>query len=161
VRDGDGGLRPAARQLRAGRAGVVMADVSSLDERRWEILLDVARDVAPASADLDAAGRDRFRAIVDHALAARPAGVRRQFATFLRAISLLAVVRFGRPFERLDPVRRERLLRWLQDCPVSLLRKGFWGLKALVFMGVYAQTETAARIGYTPSFDGNARLSRD
>ena len=135
-----------------------MAGVTSLDERQWAFLLDVARDIAPDTASFDAAGRERFRAIVDHALAARPAGVRRQFATFLGAIRMLGVMRFGRPFDRLDAARRARLFRWLQDCPVGLLRKGFWGLKALVFMGTYAQPEVAPGLHYTPSFDGNAHL---
>jgi len=132
--------------------------VGSLTERQWAFLADVVGDLVPSMHDADAAARREFRAIVDRALAARPAAVRRQFATFLTVLRLAPAARFGAPYPRLDPVRRRRVLAWFQDCPVSLLRKGFWGLKALVFMGHYAQPTTAPRIHYEPPFDGNARL---
>jgi hypothetical protein len=50
------------------------------------------------------------------------------------------------------------VLRWFEDCPVGLLRKGFWGLKAMVFMGYYGQPETNELVGYAPELDGKARL---
>ena len=135
-----------------------MAAVTPLNERQWAFLADVARDLVPETAGLDAAGWARFREIVAHALALRPPAVRRQFATFLSLVRLAPALRFGAPFDRLPAERRARVLRWLHDCPLALLRKGFWGLKALAFMGYYAQVETAPAIHYTPSFDGNARL---
>ena len=52
----------------------------------------------------------------------------------------------------------DALLRWFEDCPVSLLRKGLWGLKAMVFMGYYGQPETNELVGYAPDFDGRAGL---
>jgi hypothetical protein len=132
--------------------------VSSLNERQWAFLEDVAGDVVPAMGAADREVRRDFREIIDKALAARPAGVRRQFGTFLAVLRLAPVVRFGASYPRLDPERRRRVLAWFQDCPVSLFRKGFWGVKALVFMGFYAQLATAPQIHYEPSFDGNARL---
>ena len=67
-------------------------------------------------------------------------------------------MRFGRPFESLAGDRQDRVLRWLEGGPVSLLRKGFWGLKVMVFMGYYGQVESWPEIGYAPERDGNARL---
>ncbi|MBD3857823.1 MAG: hypothetical protein IFK92_15125 [Acidobacteria bacterium] len=43
----------------------------------------------------------------------------------------------------------------LQD---RILRKGFWGLKAMIFMGYYGQPETNEIVGYAPELDGRARL---
>lgn len=124
-----------------------------------EAMLDAAaRLIVPELASADEATWQRFHATVDDALGEREPGVRRQFAVFLRLLDLLAVVRFGRLLEKLDVAKQQRLLSWLQDASPSLLRKGFWGLKTLVFMGYYAQPDVAASLGYRPSFDGNERL---
>lgn len=132
--------------------------MSSLSEAKWTFLEDVAGDLVPAMKGADTDTRRLFREIVDRALAARPEGVRRQFGTFLVVLRLAPVARFGSAYPRLDAEHRRRVLTSFQDCPVSLLRKGFWGLKALVFMGYYAQPATAPRIHYEPSFDGLAGL---
>lgn len=112
----------------------------------------------PEIGDLDADGSSRFAEIVDGALQDRDPGMRRQFAVFLSVIRWAPLFRFARPFHRLDPARQERFLRWLQDCPVSLLRKGFWGLKAMAFMGYYGQDAVRRDVGYLPEFDGNSKL---
>lgn len=135
-----------------------MTRVEIFNERQWSFLESVAGDIVPAMATADATVRTEFRSIIERALAARPASVRRQFGTFLQVLRLAPLVRFGAPYTGLDAERRRRVLAWFQDCPVSLLRKGFWGLKALAFMGYYAQPDTGPRIHYEPLFDGNARL---
>jgi hypothetical protein len=121
-------------------------------------LLAVARRIAPPLAELDAAGVARFEVIVQQALAHRPPGVQRQFRLLLKAVSLLAIVRHGAPFSRLGSDRQDGLLRFLQDGPSRRLRVGFWGLKTLVFMGIYGQTEIAPRLAYAPSSRGNEHL---
>jgi len=98
----------------------------------------------------------RMLGIVDAALQDRDPGTRKQLGTFLSIIRWTPVVRFGRPLDRLAPERRDATLRWFQDCPVGVLRKGFWGLKTLVFMGYYGRPECWAEIGYAPEFDGRA-----
>ncbi|HEX6589207.1 MAG TPA: gluconate 2-dehydrogenase subunit 3 family protein [Longimicrobiales bacterium] len=108
----------------------------------------VASIVAPATAALDEAGWQRVEDIVEHALAERPARMRRQLVVFIRLIDGLALARHRRRFRSLDHARATRLLESLQDSPVLLLRRGFWGLRTLVYMGWYAQPETARRIGY-------------
>jgi len=116
----------------------------------------VAETITPEVASLDVDGRARMETIVDTALQDRDAGTRKQFGTFLGVIRLAPVLRFGRAFDRLDGARRNAVLRWFEDCPISLLRKGFWGLKVLVFMGYYGQSEHWDEIGYAPDFDGRA-----
>ena len=108
----------------------------------------VAHTVVPDTAALDEAGWQRLEAIVEQALADRPERVRRQLAVFIRLIDALALARHARRFRSLPPGQRVALLEQLQDAPVLLLRRGFWGLRTLVLMGWYAQPETADRIGY-------------
>ena len=122
------------------------------------MLEEVAHRVVPESADLDGDGREHFLAIIDRALGDRPPPLRRQIGVFLGLIRWAPLVRFGAPFTRLSPERRDSVLRWLQDGPVALFRKGFWGLKALVFMGYYGRPEVWPKIGYTAEADGRAGL---
>jgi len=132
--------------------------MDSLSADRVAILWQVASRVVPETASLNAAGRADFERIVDGALSDRPAGVRRQFGVFLKVIRFAPVLRYGRTFERLSEDRRDAVLRWFQDGPVSLFRTGFWGLKAIVFMGYYGRPEVWREIGYAPEFDSRERL---
>lgn len=129
-----------------------------LRDRQWELLFSVAARLVPEAAALTVAQREEFRAIVADALGDRPEAMRRQFRAFLGIVERGPLVRFGAPFPALAPERQDRVLRWLQDCPVALLRKGFWGMKALVLMGYYARPAAAAEVGWTPSFRGNEKL---
>ena len=129
-----------------------------IPESKLAFLLRTAEALVPEAAALDDEARSAFAAIVEEALEARPAGVRRQLSLFLTVLRLAPVVRWGVPLDRLTPARREAALRWFENAPLTLLRKGFWGVKALTFMGYYARPEAAAGIGYVPSFDGNSRL---
>jgi len=54
----------------------------------------------------------------------------------------------GFEFVLVDPARRTRLLSALQDSPVLLLRRGFWGLRTLIFLGYYTRPAVAAEIGW-------------
>lgn len=122
------------------------------------ILRVLAARIVPETGGLDDAGMGRFLAIVDGALMDREPAVRRKLATFLGVLRRAPVLRYGRPFEKLSAERQDAVLAWFEDCPVGLLRAGFWGLKAMVFMGYYGQPETNALIGYTPERDGGRRL---
>jgi hypothetical protein len=132
--------------------------MKSLSQDKAEFLQVLAARIVPELTDLDAAGLGRFFGIIDDALQNRPASVRGQFAVFLGVLRWAPVTRYGGPFENLRGDRQDAVLRWFEDCPVSLLRKGFWGLKAMVFMGYYGQPETNALVGYAPSFDGRDGL---
>ena len=114
----------------------------------------VAATVVPATASLDDAGWARLESIVEQALAERPARMQRQLIVFIRAIDALALARHGRRLRALPLDRRVRLLERLQDAPLLLLRRGFWGLRTLIYMGWYAQRGTADRIGYRGGIHG-------
>lgn len=129
-----------------------------LSESQWNLLLAVGARVVPETAALTPAQCDQWRAVIADALGDRPEAMRRQFRAFLGIIERGPMLRFGAPFSALAPERQDRVLRWLQDAPVELLRKGFWGLKTLVLMGYYARPEAAAEVGWNPSFAGNEKL---
>jgi len=133
-----------------------MLVMKSLSVKHAAFFMVVAETITPEVASLDADGRARLEAIVDTALQDRDAATRKQIGTFLSVIRTAPTLRYGRPFDRLDPDRRNAVLRWFENCPISLLRKGFWGLKVLVFMGYYGQEENWSGIGYAPEFDGRA-----
>lgn len=129
-----------------------------LNESQWRFFLTVAARVVPAVPRLDAPAQARFRDIVLKALTDRPRAVQRQFGLFLHLIRWAPLLRYGARFEGLRPERQDTVLRWLLDAPLGTLRSGFWGLRALVFMGYYARPEVWAEIRYAPSFHGNELL---
>jgi hypothetical protein len=134
------------------------ATVSPLSQRQWGFFLAVAARVVPAIASLDEAGRERFAAIVGTALAGRPRPLQRQFALFLGVVRWAPALRYGAPFDRLGPAAQDAVLRWFMNAPAAKLRGGFWGVRALAFMGFYGQPELWSAIRYAPSFSGNEFL---
>jgi hypothetical protein len=104
--------------------------------------------VVPEASALDEKGWSDLEALVEKTLARRPAATRRQLALFLRAIEFLPRLRWGRAFTACGPPERTRVLSGLEHAPLLLLRRGFWGVRTLVFLGYYARPEGAAEIGY-------------
>ncbi len=134
--------------------------MSALDDSQWALLMAVAARVTPETAGLDDTGKRDFKGLIDTALGQRPAAVQKQFGTLLKIVRLAPVFRYGKPFDKLSPQQQDAVLAWFQDAPVTLLRKGTWGLKAMVFMGYYGRPEAAAQVHWTPEFDGNTELAR-
>lgn len=97
-------------------------------------------------------------AAIRTAIAKRPPALQRQLKLFLAILRFLPVARYGAPFERLRTNQQIAMLTWFQCAPVSLLRKGFWGLKALIFMGYYGRPEIGPDLGYRPAANGNDLL---
>lgn len=108
----------------------------------------IAVTVVPEASALDESGWSALQALVEKTLSKKPAGMQRQLVTFIRAIEHLPRLRWGRPFTALSPEERTRFLSGFEHAPVLLLRRGFWGLRTLVFLGYYARPEAAEAIGY-------------
>jgi hypothetical protein len=104
--------------------------------------------VLPTREALDEEGWQRALSIIEHALATRPAGVRRQIRLFLLLINLLPFLTTGRTFQRLSPERRANFLERLQRSRLVPIRRGIWGVRTLLFMGYYLQDPVRERIGY-------------
>ena len=103
--------------------------------------------IVPEAAQLQPAGWQELEGIVQATLDERPAFLKRRFRLLLRLLDVLALFRFRRRFPALDPILRARLLASLQDSPLALFRKGFWGLKTLVLMGYYGRAGAGTEIG--------------
>lgn len=108
----------------------------------------IATTVVPEAERLDAAGWAELERLVEKMLEPRPAAVRRQLQMLIRAIGFLPVLRRGRPFKQLSLPERTRFLSGLENAPVVLLRRGFWGIRTLVYLGYYARPEADREIGY-------------
>lgn len=108
----------------------------------------IATSIVPESGQLDESGWTELEGIVENALARRRPGLRRQLRLFIRLLGWLPMLRYGKPFHALDPARRDRFLGAVQDSRMLLIRRGFWGLRTLVFMGYYARPAAAREIGY-------------
>lgn len=108
----------------------------------------LAETVVPETAALGTDGRASLDRIVANAIGARPPRMRRQLALFLHAIEWLPLLRYGQPFSKLNLHRRQRFLESLQDSPLLLIRRGFWGVRTLILMGYYTQAAALGIIGY-------------
>jgi len=104
--------------------------------------------VLPVQGGLDEDGWCRARDIIEHALAARPPGVKRQIRLFLRLVNLLPLLTTGRTLQRLSLERRAAFLGRLQRSRLLPVRRGVWGIRTLLFMGYYLQDPVRERIGY-------------
>jgi len=114
--------------------------------------------MVPWSVTLTPDRREALLRLIGDALATRPPAMQRQFGLFLGVLRWAPVVRYLRLFDRLDGERQDAVLRWFQDCPLALIRSGFWGVRTLIFLGCYGHPDAGAAIAYTPSTDGNAVL---
>lgn len=118
-------LAPFRGTLRA-MAEVILPGPEALDEERWL----------------------RTEAIMEGALASRPAGVRSQLRTFLRLLNLLPLATTGHTLRGLPTGRRTAYLESVQRSRLALLRRGLWGVRTLLFMGYYNQDTVRLEIGY-------------
>jgi hypothetical protein len=98
----------------------------------------------PSPDDVDVAG------FIDGAAARMHPAVRRDLGRFLAYLEQVAPLACGylSRFTRLEPEEQDRVLASLEASSHDLLRGGFEGLKALVFMGYYRHPQTWAVIGY-------------
>ncbi len=109
---------------------------------------NLATTIVPEAATLDERGWEEVERIIERGLTARPASIRRQLRILVRALSVLPLFRFGRTFGALDFSRRTAFLESVQNAPILVLRRGFWGLRTLVFMGYYGRDAARDAIGY-------------
>lgn len=98
----------------------------------------------PSADDVDVAG------FVDAFVAGMAPRMRRDLGRLFAYVEHLAPLRLGlrRRFTSLDPGDQDRVLEALEASDVDLLRGGFEGLKALVFMGYYRDPRTWTILGY-------------
>lgn len=121
----------------------------------------LARAIVPESDALDESGWASVERVVSNALSERPPAMVRQFRIFLTLVMLLPCLRHGRTFKRLSPKGKAGFLRRLERSPVLLLRRGFWGVRTLVYMGYYSLPEVREDIGYRATPRGWAGMDEE
>jgi hypothetical protein len=103
---------------------------------------------------MSAAEWQEFYAVIDHALERRPVRMRRQLNLFIRIINMQSWLRYRAPVTRLSNQQRTALLSRIEGSRLLLFRRGFWGIRTLVFMGYYARKECSSALGYAASARG-------
>jgi hypothetical protein len=108
-----------------------------------------APDPAAGTAVPDADEADVV-AFVDEWVGRMSPSTRRDLMRFLFYVEHLAPVAAGcfSRFTRLAPAAQDRVLASIESSSSSLLRAGFEGLKALVFLGYYRDPRTWSLLGY-------------
>jgi hypothetical protein len=86
------------------------------------VLRAIATSVVPESSSLDDRTWAELYGVIDDAVAQREPRIQRQLLTFLLAS--------------------------VERSPLLLIRRGFWGVRTLIFMGYYTRDDVAAAIGY-------------
>lgn len=119
-----------------------------LPRRARRVFHAIATVVVPEVVQLTGPEWDELEGIVARALSGRPPRLRRQLAMLLQLLEWLPLLRYGRRLSVLDAPRRTRVLDYIQNGPVLLLRRGLWGVRTLVLMGYYGRPAAAAAIGY-------------
>ena len=119
-----------------------------------DVFRELAKTIVPEAQSLDAADWGELEAIVERGLASRPAKIKRQLRLFVRALNLLPVARYGKKFVRLEPDKRTAFLLSIEDSPLLLIRRGFWGVRTFVYMGYYGLDEVRQSIGYRAQANG-------
>jgi hypothetical protein len=134
-----------------GYEAPVGVTLASLDAWQWVVVRALARRVCATDApevvtadEVDVAG------FVDSYAAKMPARMRRDLGRFLAYVEHVAPValRSASRFSRLPEDAQDRVLGALEAHDNPLLRGGFEGVKALLFMGYYRDPRTWRHIGY-------------
>jgi len=114
-------------------------------ERRF---LAIQNFLVPKSLNFTEAQKHKSLNLVDSMLVDKSAKMVRQFFVFLAAIDILSFFIGFSKFASLSEQKKKSLMNFLFNCPLTLLRKGFWGLNTLCKLGVYAQEDFYDEIGY-------------
>jgi hypothetical protein len=108
----------------------------------------LARIICPDARALGDADWVEVERLVDGALATRPLAVQRQFRLFVRAMLWAPLPFYGRPLGMLSASAQARFLHRVEHGPIARLRQGLWGLRTLVFLGVYARPGAREAAGW-------------
>lgn len=104
--------------------------------------------LVPRSQTLSTEEREAGLVLVNTLVGRMPQANQKKLRMFLLLIDLMSYIFMLRPFRKLPVVVQLRLLWFLFDGPVPLLRKGFWGLNSLAKLSVYGQPSIYPQIGY-------------
>jgi hypothetical protein len=125
---------------------------------QWVVVAHAARRIAapdePSDPSIPTADALHVAGFIDQWLVRADDRVARDFRRFLAYLEHFAPIGCGLAsrFTRLGEAEQDQVLSALQASRSELLRAGFEGLKALVFMGYYRDPRTWAVLGYDGPF---------
>jgi hypothetical protein len=140
-------VRRSGYDLEAG----ARARLTTLEPWQYIVVRDLARRVcAPDRPGVVGADEADVAGFVDGYVARLPKRVRRDLTRFLGFVEHLSpvLIGLGSRFTRLRAEDQDRVLGALETSGSPLLRGGFEGLKALLFMGYYRDPRTWSVMGY-------------
>lgn len=108
----------------------------------------IQRCLVPRSRQFTDKQRQESLLMVNDFLTTKGPSVRSQFFTFLVFIDAISILSGLHCFRNLKESKQNKVMKWFFNCPISLFRKGFWGLNTLAKMGVYSQEDFYDEIGY-------------
>lgn len=119
------------------------------DDKTLATFRAAAGCIVPSEPGSPGADSDAALQLADSALSERPEADRRLLSTFLRAIELLPVIRYGRTFSRLSRDEQAAVLVWLESNRLTKkFRQGFFGLKTFALLGYYASELSWSELAY-------------
>lgn len=119
-----------------------------LTGKRRERFEALQRCLVPRSAKFSTAQWEKSRTMVNEILADKPRAIHRKIGFFLWVIDVVSVMLAGKTVAHLPSENHKKVMDWFYDSPISLFRKGFWGVNTLAKLGVYGQAELYDEIGY-------------
>ncbi len=116
--------------------------------QRRRTFLAIAEELVPPDDTGPGGNAIATAALADWAIARFDPNLQKLFLTFLLAWEFLGFLFGGKPFTRLGAKARRRQMHWFERAPIPPLRTGFFGIRALVLMGVYCREDEWPSIGY-------------
>jgi hypothetical protein len=105
--------------------------------------------------------RQRSESLVNNLLSQQNKASQMKLIVFLNVIDLFSFICHGKTFRLLETDKQKQILTVFFNSPVSLFRKGFWGLNTLARLGVYGQKELHNEIGYNVRPYPNDKLVKE
>jgi hypothetical protein len=108
-----------------------------------------AECVVPPESGSPGGEAEQVLLVADRMIGMRSPSDRHKIATFLRALELLPIVRYGRCFSALPAEQRGRVLAFLSNTRLHpLLRVGTFGVRTYALMGYYGSELAWAELRY-------------
>jgi hypothetical protein len=116
--------------------------------RRLRTFLAVANRIIPPASQQEGAGTMATAGILDWSLANMAPALRRKILLLLTVIEFLGFFFGGGPFSRNSQGAQDKVLRWLENNRIGLLRMGFFGIMTFVKMSYYTREDVWKSIHY-------------
>lgn len=119
-----------------------------LDGKKLEKFVSIQNFLVPRSKTFNEIQRKESTEIINDFIATKPDIIAHKITLFFVLIDLFSVLLNFKTFTNLSIEKKEKLMHFLFDNNIPILRKGFWGINTLCKLGVYSQSSIYPDIGY-------------